>query len=96
MLVAAVFENEQLTYGEFNQRANQLAHYLREMGVGRRGEGVGLCVERSLEMVVGLLGVMKAGGASSAVGRRLSARASRQHYQGCASAELSCASMNPI
>src|SRR6185369_121140 len=60
--VAVVYEGEQLTYDELNRRANQLANYLREMGVGAE-EKVGLCVERSVEMIVGLLGVMKAGGA---------------------------------
>ena len=47
---------------ELNARANQLAHYLSELGVGP-DERVGICVERSLEMVVGLLGILKAGGA---------------------------------
>ena len=55
-------KSEQLTYGELNRRANRLAHYLREYGVGP-DERVAICVERSLEMVVGLLGVLKAGGA---------------------------------
>ena len=60
--VAVVFEDKQLTYRELNQRANQLAHQLRRLGVGPEVR-VGLCVERSLEMVVGLLGILKAGGA---------------------------------
>ncbi|MEG4941339.1 amino acid adenylation domain-containing protein [Microcoleus sp. F4-D5] len=60
--VAVVFEDRQLTYQELNQRANQLAHYLQAMGVGP-DVLVGICVERSLEMVVGILGVLKAGGA---------------------------------
>ncbi|MEH2114380.1 amino acid adenylation domain-containing protein [Nostoc sp.] len=60
--VAVVFENQQLTYHELNCRANQLAHYLRSLGVGA-DVLVGICVERSLEMVVGLLGILKAGGA---------------------------------
>ena len=60
--VAVVFEDRQLTYAELNARANQLAHHLRELGVGPEVR-VGLCVERSLEMVVGLLGILKAGGA---------------------------------
>ena len=59
---AIVFEDQQLTYGELNGRANQLAHRLQALGVGP-GTLVGICVERSLEMVVGLLGVLKAGGA---------------------------------
>jgi amino acid adenylation domain-containing protein/non-ribosomal peptide synthase protein (TIGR01720 family) len=60
--VAVVLENQQLTYHELNTRANQLAHYLRSLGVGA-DVLVGICVERSLEMVVGLLGILKAGGA---------------------------------
>ncbi|MDF5728544.1 MAG: amino acid adenylation domain-containing protein [Rhizonema sp. PD38] len=60
--VAVVFENQQLTYHELNCRANQLAHYLRSLGVGA-DVLVGICVERSSEMVVGLLGILKAGGA---------------------------------
>jgi amino acid adenylation domain-containing protein len=60
--VAVVFENQQLTYAELNTRANQLAHYLRGLGVGSESL-VGICVERSLEMVVGALGIMKAGAA---------------------------------
>ncbi len=59
---ALVSGDRQLTYGELNEQANQLAHYLREQGVGP-GTLVGLCVERSLAMVVGLLGILKAGGA---------------------------------
>ena len=60
--VAVVFEDKALTYGELNRRANQLAHYLRKLGVGPEAR-VGICVERSLEMVIGLLGILKAGGA---------------------------------
>jgi amino acid adenylation domain-containing protein len=60
--VALVFENEFLSYEELNRRANQLAHYLRDLGV-RPDDRVAICAERSLEMVVGLLGVLKAGGA---------------------------------
>ncbi|MEH2281772.1 MAG: amino acid adenylation domain-containing protein, partial [Nostoc sp.] len=59
--VAVVFENQQLTYHELNCRANQLAHYLRSLGVGA-DVLVGICVERSLEMLVGILGILKAGG----------------------------------
>ena len=59
--VAVVFENQQLTYRELNARANRLAHYLQKQGVGAESL-VGICVERSLEMVVGLLGILKAGG----------------------------------
>ncbi|WP_416212830.1 amino acid adenylation domain-containing protein, partial [Nostoc sp. LEGE 12450] len=60
--VAVVFENQHLTYRELNSRANQLAHYLRSLGV-KADVLVGICVERSLEMLVGLLGILKAGGA---------------------------------
>ena len=60
--VALIFEEQQLSYGELNQRANQLAQHLQSLGVGPEVL-VGLCVERSLEMVVGLLGILKAGGA---------------------------------
>jgi len=57
-----VFGEQSLSYRELNRRANQLAHYLRGLGV-RPDDRVAICVERSLEMVVGLLGVLKAGGA---------------------------------
>ena len=60
--IAVVFEDEQLSYAELNRRANQLAHYLRELGV-KPDDRVAICVERSLEMIVALLAVLKAGGA---------------------------------
>ncbi|MEH2084715.1 MAG: non-ribosomal peptide synthase/polyketide synthase [Nostoc sp.] len=60
--VAVVFENEQLTYHQLNCRANSLAHYLRSLGV-QADVLVGLFVERSLEMLVAVLGILKAGGA---------------------------------
>lgn len=60
--VAVVFGFLKLTYEQLNTQANQLAHYLRSLGVGA-DVLVGVCVERSLEMVVGLLGILKAGGA---------------------------------
>src|SRR6185437_3988666 len=60
--IAVTYEGESLTYGELNGRANQLAWYLRERGVGP-DRLVGICMERSLEMVIGLLGILKAGGA---------------------------------
>ncbi|HWM28121.1 MAG TPA: amino acid adenylation domain-containing protein, partial [Woeseiaceae bacterium] len=59
---AVVFERQTLTYDELNRRANQLAHHLRNRGVGP-DVLVGLFVERSLEMLVGILGILKAGGA---------------------------------
>jgi non-ribosomal peptide synthetase component F len=58
--VAVVFEDQQLTYRELNRKANQVGHYLRKLGVGPEAL-VGICVERSLEMAVGLLGILKAG-----------------------------------
>ena len=60
--IAVVSEQESLSYEELNERANQLAHYLRRLGVGPETL-VGLMLERSTEMVVALLGVLKAGGA---------------------------------
>lgn len=60
--IALVFEDQQLTYHQLNQRANQLAHYLKKLGVGPEVL-VGIHVERSLEMIIGVLGVLKAGGA---------------------------------
>jgi amino acid adenylation domain-containing protein len=59
---ALIFEARRFSYREVNARANQLAHYLRQVGVGP-DVLVGVCAERSVEMVVALLGVMKAGGA---------------------------------
>ena len=60
--VAVVFEGQQLTYRELNDRANQLAHYLQKLGV-IPDMLVGVCVDRSVEMMVGLLAILKAGGA---------------------------------
>ncbi len=59
---AVVYEDQALTYQALNTKANQLAHYLRALGVGPEVR-VGICVERSLEMVVGILAILKAGGA---------------------------------
>ncbi|MBF2048622.1 MAG: amino acid adenylation domain-containing protein [Elainella sp. C42_A2020_010] len=59
---AVIFQQEQLTYRELNEKANQLAHYLKELGV-QPETLVGICVERSLTMFIGLLGILKAGGA---------------------------------
>ena len=58
--VAVVFEGEELTYRELNQRANQVARYLIKLGA-RPETLVGICMERSLEMIVGILGILKAG-----------------------------------
>src|SRR4029077_4169923 len=60
--VALVYEEQTLTYGALNARANRLAHHLVAPGV-RPDERVAICVERSFEMVVGLLAILKAGGA---------------------------------
>ncbi|MEM9926162.1 MAG: amino acid adenylation domain-containing protein [Cyanobacteria bacterium P01_D01_bin.50] len=60
--VAVVFEEQELTYRQLNSRANKLAHYLQKLGVKAETK-VGICVERSLEMMIGLLGIQKAGGA---------------------------------
>ncbi len=60
--IAVEFEDQQITYRELNRRANQLAHYLLTLAVGPE-KLVGICVERSIEMVVGLLGILKAGSA---------------------------------
>jgi hypothetical protein len=59
---AVVFEGQCLTYRQLNGKANQLARHLRDLGVGP-DVLVGICVERSLEMVIGLLGILNAGGA---------------------------------
>jgi amino acid adenylation domain-containing protein len=60
--IALEFHSAKLTYYELNRRANQLAHFLKGLSVGA-DVMVGLCVERSLEMAVAMLGIMKAGGA---------------------------------
>jgi amino acid adenylation domain-containing protein/FkbM family methyltransferase len=60
--IAVEFEGEHVTYKELNERANQVANYLRRLGVTAEVR-VGILMERSLEMVVGLWGVLKAGGA---------------------------------
>jgi amino acid adenylation domain-containing protein/FkbM family methyltransferase len=60
--IAVVFEEEQLSYDHLNRRANGLANYLRGRGAGLEAR-VGVCAERSSEMVIALLAIMKAGGA---------------------------------
>ncbi len=59
--IAVMTEDKGWTYGELNERANQLAKVLRRLGV-TAGQHIGICVERSLDMVAGLLGILKAGG----------------------------------
>ncbi|HKS08830.1 MAG TPA: amino acid adenylation domain-containing protein [Pyrinomonadaceae bacterium] len=60
--LAAVFQNEQLTFAELNRRGNQLANYLKTEGVTSE-TAVGICIEPSLEMLIAALGILKAGGA---------------------------------
>ncbi|ACB52390.1 peptide synthetase [Crocosphaera subtropica ATCC 51142] len=60
--VALIFESQSLTYQELNQQSNQLAHYLQTLGVKPEVK-VGICVERSPEMIIALLAIFKAGGA---------------------------------
>jgi len=64
--ISVVFGEDSLTYGELNRQANQTAHHLRRAGV-EAGGMVAICVERSLEMIVGLLGILKAGAAYAAI-----------------------------
>ncbi|NJN68212.1 MAG: AMP-binding protein [Chloroflexaceae bacterium] len=59
---ALVFEGQSLTYRDLNERANRLAHHLQHHGVGPESV-VAICLERSLELVIGLLAIVKAGGA---------------------------------
>ncbi|HRI70538.1 MAG TPA: acyltransferase domain-containing protein, partial [Polyangium sp.] len=60
--IAVVSQHQRLTYAELDTRANQLAHHLRSLGVGPEAH-VGICLERSTEMLVAILAVLKAGGA---------------------------------
>ncbi len=59
---AVIFETEEITYRQLNERANQLAHYLQKLGV-KPEVLVGVCLERSVETIVGILAILKAGGA---------------------------------
>ncbi|MBN9344563.1 MAG: AMP-binding protein, partial [Holosporales bacterium] len=58
---AIVYEAQELTYHQLNEQANQLAHYLRDLGVEAEVP-VALIIERSIEMIIGILGILKAGG----------------------------------
>jgi amino acid adenylation domain-containing protein len=60
--VAVVFSDEQISYRELNERANQLAHYLQRRGVAA-DTLIGLCLNKSVEMIVAMLATLKAGGA---------------------------------
>ena len=57
--IALVYDDQQISYGALNARANQLARHLQQLGVGTETL-VGLCLERSLDMLVGILGILKA------------------------------------
>ncbi len=59
---AVIYENGTLTFAELNARANQLARYLQSLGAGAESL-IGICVERSLDMAVGILGILKSGAA---------------------------------
>ncbi|WP_408030920.1 non-ribosomal peptide synthetase, partial [Tenacibaculum xiamenense] len=60
--IAVVYSDESLSYSELDKQSNQLAHYLREQGV-KPDDLVGLCLRRGLDMIVGILGILKSGGA---------------------------------
>jgi amino acid adenylation domain-containing protein len=60
--IAIIYKDEQLTYQELNQRANQLAHYLQFLGI-KLEDKIGVCIERSSLMAIAFLGILKAGGA---------------------------------
>ena len=59
---ALVFDEQQMSYGVLNRKANKVAHFLMEKGVGPE-VAIGLCLDRSIEMVIGMLAIFKAGGA---------------------------------
>jgi len=60
--IAVVYEEQELTYTELNEKANQLAKKLRELGV-KADDKVAILTERSIEMIIGIYGIIKAGGA---------------------------------
>ena len=60
--IATIFEREQLNYDELNRRANRVAHHLQSLGAAP-GQIVGIAVERSLDMLIGVLGILKTGAA---------------------------------
>jgi len=62
-VIALTYEQEMLTYAQLNTRANRIAHWLQEYGGVKPDKLVGMCVERSLDAVIALLGILKAGGA---------------------------------
>ncbi|WP_052713071.1 non-ribosomal peptide synthetase [Pseudoalteromonas rubra] len=61
--IALVYQEQAISYGELNQRSNRLAHYLVETYQVKPDMLIGICVERSLDMIIGLLGILKAGAA---------------------------------
>ncbi|MCK4260648.1 MAG: amino acid adenylation domain-containing protein, partial [Halanaerobiales bacterium] len=67
--IAVVYEDKQLTYRELNEKANRLARTLRKNGV-KSNSYVGILVERSLEMIFGIMGILKAGGAYLPIGSK--------------------------
>ncbi len=70
-----------VTHGELDARSNRLAHFLRQRGVGR-GDLVGLCVDRGIDMVVAQLGILKAGAAYVPLDPALPGRPPRLHGRG--------------
>ena len=60
--IAVIYEDQQISYKELNQKANQLAHHLHKLGV-EPNTFVGICIDRSIEMIIGLVAILKAGGA---------------------------------
>src|SRR5207244_8828713 len=60
--IAVRFQGNELTYASLNEKANRLAHYLQSLGVGPETL-VGICLDRSLDLLVAILAVLKAGGA---------------------------------
>ena len=61
--IALIFNDETITYGQLNERANQLAHYLLTTQQVQKGAFIGICVERSIEMVIGMIAILKIGSA---------------------------------
>ncbi|MCJ8271352.1 MAG: condensation domain-containing protein, partial [Psychrosphaera sp.] len=60
--IAVLFEDQQFTYSQLNQRANQLAHHLKQRCTIEADTLIAICVERSVNMIIGLLAILKAGG----------------------------------
>ena len=58
--IALVYENESITYKDLNEKSNQLAHHIKEIGIDNN-KVIALCVDRSIEMLVGILGILKSG-----------------------------------